>query len=53
MVEITVHSDNTPSGIVGVTEMATKTAQSDAPDRVVRGLALGQHMPEAALVSIS
>jgi hypothetical protein len=50
MVEITVHSDNTPSGIAGVTEMAT---QSDAPDRVVRGLALGQHMPEAALVSIS
>ncbi|KAI2511269.1 adenylate kinase [Fragilaria crotonensis] len=49
---IFVHSDNTPS-VAWVTKMATKTAQSDAAHRLVRGLALRQRMLESAPVSIS
>ena len=36
-----IHSDNTPS-VAWLTKMATKTANSDAAHRLVRGLALRQ-----------
>jgi hypothetical protein len=49
---IFVHSDNTPS-VAWVTKMATKTAQSDAAHRLVRGLALRQCMLKLAPMSIS
>ncbi len=49
---IFVHSDNTPS-VAWVTKMATKTTQSDAAHRLIRGLALRHRMLESAPVSIS
>jgi hypothetical protein len=49
---ISVHSDNTPS-VAWVTKMATKTANSDAAHRLIRGLAIRQRMLESAPVSIS
>jgi hypothetical protein len=47
-----IHSDNTPS-VAWLTKMATKTANSDAAHRLVRGLALRQRMLHSAPVSIT
>jgi hypothetical protein len=47
-----IHRDNTPS-VAWLTEMATKTANSDAAHRLVRGLALRQQMLHSAPVSIT
>ncbi len=47
-----IHSDNTPS-VAWLTKMATKTANSDAAHRLVRGLALRQRMLHSAHVSIT
>lgn len=49
---IVVHSDNTPS-VAWVTKMATKTANSDAAHRLIRGLAIRHRMLESAPVSIA
>jgi hypothetical protein len=46
-----IHSNNTPS-VAWLTKMATKTANSDAAYRLVRGLALCQRMLHSAPVSI-
>ncbi len=47
-----IHSDNTPS-VAWLTKMATKTANSDAARRLVRGLALRQRMLHSVPVSIT
>ena len=47
-----VHSDNTPS-VAWWTKMATKTANSNAAHRLVRGLAIRQRMLHASPVNIS
>ncbi len=47
-----IHSENTPS-VAWLTKMATKTANSDAAHRLVRGLALCQQMLHSAPVSIT
>jgi hypothetical protein len=47
-----IHSNNTPS-VAWLTKMATKTANSDAAHRLVRGLALRQRMLHSATVSIT
>jgi hypothetical protein len=47
-----IHSDNSPS-VAWLTKMATKTANSDAAHRLVRGLALRQRMLHSAPVSIT
>ena len=47
-----IHSNNTPS-VAWLTKMATKTANSDAAHRLVRGLALRQRMLHSAPVSIT
>jgi hypothetical protein len=47
-----IHSDNTPS-VAWLTKMATKTANSEAAHRLVRGLALRQRMLHSAPVSIT
>jgi hypothetical protein len=49
---IQIHSNNTPS-VAWLTKMATKTANSDASHRLVRGLALRQRMLHSAPVSIT
>ena len=47
-----IHSDNTPS-VAWCTKMATKTANSDAAHRLIRGLAIRQRMLHSAPVSIT
>jgi hypothetical protein len=47
-----IHSDNTPS-VAWLTKKATKTANSDAAHRLVRGLALRQQMLYSAPVNIT
>ncbi len=47
-----IHSNNTPS-VAWLTKMATKTANSDAAHRLVRGSALCQRMLHSAPVSIT
>jgi hypothetical protein len=47
-----IHSNNTPSE-AWLTKLATKTANSDAAHRLVRGLVLRQQMLHSAPVSIT
>ncbi len=47
-----IHSDNTRS-VAWLNKMATKTANSDAAHRLIRGLALRQRMLHSAPVSIT
>ncbi len=47
-----IHSNNTPS-VAWLTKMATKTANSDAAHRLVRGLTLRKRMLHSAPVSIT
>ena len=49
---IQIHSNNTPS-LAWLTKMVTKTANSDAAQGLVQGLALRQQMLHSAPVSIT